>query len=287
MNEHAKEVAAGQRFEFGRNWTRFLAGLDDRSTANAQRALASMLGTERLDGLHLLDIGSGSGLSSLVARRLGARVHSFDYDPQSVSCTRALRERFYPNDPDWTVEEGSVLDPDYLRALGKFDVVYSWGVLHHTGAMWTALENALIPLADDGRLFIAIYNHQLTWTRLYKRIKRYYVAAPRPGKWAILAAYATTTHLINLAKDLATRRSPLKRYRVEPGLRGMSAWYDLIDWVGGYPFETARPDEIFDFFGSHGLRLERMTTPGGPSCNEFVFQRQTTAAVLPQNRVAA
>lgn len=286
MNEHAKEVAAGQRFEFGRNWTRFLAGLDDRSTANAQRALASMLGTERLDGLHLLDIGSGSGLSSLVARRLGVRVHSFDYDPQSVSCTRALRERFYPNDPDWTVEEGSVLDPDYLRPRK-----IRRGILLGRAASHGCHVDRLGKRSDSaGRRRPFIHRNLQSSTHLDSALQTYQAVLcgrAQPGKWAILAAYATTTHLINLAKDLATRRSPLKRYRVEPGLRGMSAWYDLIDWVGGYPFETARPDEIFDFFGSHGLRLERMTTPGGPSCNEFVFQRQTTAAVLPQNRVAA
>src|SRR5262245_27430993 len=100
-----------------------------------------MLEIDSLAGLSFLDIGSGSGLFSLAARRLGARVHSFDYDPQSVACAAELRRRYFPGDPQWVVEEGSALDADYLTRLGKFDIVYSWGVLHHTGRMWRSEEH--------------------------------------------------------------------------------------------------------------------------------------------------
>src|SRR5687768_17002539 len=117
-----------------------------------------MLNVERLDGKSFLDIGSGSGLFSLAARRLGARVHSFDYDPQSVACTTELRRRYVPASADWIVERGSALDRDYLSTLGTFDVVYSWGVLHHTGSMWQALDNVKPLVAERGHLYIAIYN---------------------------------------------------------------------------------------------------------------------------------
>src|SRR5215213_1120252 len=136
------------RFSFGENWREFLEHIDDQRIEIAEKAILSLLGQQRLDGLTFLDIGSGSGLSSLAARRLGARVHSFDYDPQSVACTQELKRRYFPEDSDWTVEEGSVLDRDYLESLGKFDIVYSWGVLHHTGDMWRALENVPLPVAD-------------------------------------------------------------------------------------------------------------------------------------------
>jgi 2-polyprenyl-6-hydroxyphenyl methylase/3-demethylubiquinone-9 3-methyltransferase len=138
-----------------------------------------MLQVERLDGLRFLDIGSGSGLSSLAARRLGARVHSFDYDAQSVACTSELRRRYFPADDRWTVERGSALDADYLRRLGQFDIVYSWGVLHHTGQMWHALENAVIPVAQSGKLFIAIYNDTGTQSRRWHAIKRIYNEIPK------------------------------------------------------------------------------------------------------------
>src|ERR1051325_1002529 len=156
--QHAQEVAAGERFEFGRNWSRFLETLTDREIAQAENSLRKMLGVDTLAGQSFVDIGSGSGLFSLAARRLGARVHSLDYDPHSVACTAELRRRYFPNDTEWTVEEGSALDADYVASLGSFDMVYSWGVLHHTGAMWQALDHAQRPVAAGGKLFVAIYN---------------------------------------------------------------------------------------------------------------------------------
>ena len=137
---HASQVAAGERFEFGRNWSRFLSLLDDSRIERAEASLKLMLETDTLDGKSFLDIGSGSGLFSLAARRLGARVHSFDFDPQSVACTKELRRRYFPNDSRWSVDEASALDQSYLASLGSFDVVYSWGVLHHTGRMGSTRE---------------------------------------------------------------------------------------------------------------------------------------------------
>src|ERR1700755_2012521 len=143
MSAHAIEVGRGERFEFGENWSRFLAVLDEERIRKPQESLREMLEVERREGKSFLDIGAGSGLFSLAARRLGARVHSFDYDPRSVACTRELRRRFFDADPSWTIDEASALDESYVRSLGTFDVVYSWGVLHHTGQMWRALENAV------------------------------------------------------------------------------------------------------------------------------------------------
>src|SRR3954471_13185049 len=148
---HADEVDRGERFEFGKNWQAFLDVLDDERIAEAERSLQQMLGVDSLSGRSFLDAGSGSGLFSLAARRLGADpVRSFDFDPSSVACTRELRRRFFPDDADWTVEEASVLDDDFVRSLGRWDVVYSWGVLHHTGAMWRALDLAQSAVGADG-----------------------------------------------------------------------------------------------------------------------------------------
>src|SRR5947207_3971976 len=130
---HAQEVIAGQRFEFGKNWARFLEGLSEERISQAETSLRRMLGTARLDGKSFLDIGCGSGLFSLAAWRMGAQVLSIDFDPQSVGCAQELRSRFFPGDLQWRIEEGSALDAAYLRSLGTFDIVYSWGVLHHTG----------------------------------------------------------------------------------------------------------------------------------------------------------
>src|SRR5262249_43336829 len=155
------------------------------------------------------DVGSGSGLFSLAARRLGARVRSFDFDPQSVACTEELKQRYFPGDPQWTISEGSVLDRAFMTSLGTFDAVYAWGVLHHTGALWKALEAATEPVAPGGKLFVAIYNHQRLWTPVHTAIKRTYVAAPRPLQWLLaggsMAFYASR----GLLKDLVLLKNPL------------------------------------------------------------------------------
>jgi len=109
MTTHTLEIQQGQRFEFGKNWQRFLSVLNDERIAEAEKSLRAMLETESLSGKSFLDVGSGSGLFSLAAMRLGAaRVHSFDYDPQSVACTRELKRRYFPDAHHWTIEEGSV-----------------------------------------------------------------------------------------------------------------------------------------------------------------------------------
>jgi 2-polyprenyl-6-hydroxyphenyl methylase/3-demethylubiquinone-9 3-methyltransferase len=275
-DSHASEVARGERFEFGGNWARFLAVLDEERIAAAERALQQMLEVRRLDGVRFLDIGSGSGLSSLAARRLGARVHSFDYDPQSVACTMELRRRYFPADTQWTVERGSALDPTYVKTLGTFGVVYSWGVLHHTGRMWEALEQAAIPVAPGGKLFVAIYNDTGTQSRRWRWIKRTYNELPRFTRTPFAVAVTLPGEIKSIAGAILRRRpGDYVRSWTEYGrLRGMSRWHDIVDWVGGYPYEFATPDEIFEFYRARGFTLAKLKCGGaGLGCNEFVFER--------------
>ncbi len=279
---HAQEVAAGQRFEFGKNWQLFLKTLTPQQIARAEDSLREMLDVTDLTGTSMLDIGSGSGLFSLAARRLGARVHSFDYDPHSVAAAQSLRERFFPGDEQWTVEEGSALDADYLRSLGQFDLVYSWGVLHHTGAMWQALDNAALPVASGGRLFVAIYNTQPFWTPLNKLLKRSYVRSGRVGKSLIAGSFIASQIGLFLAADTCRLRSPLSRYRTYR--RGMSYWRDWIDWVGGYPFETATVDEICTFYHQRGFLPEKLKTTRRSGCNQFVLRKAAESGALTAPR---
>ena len=275
---HAREVARGERFEFGSNWAGFLSVLDEDRIAAAQRALQEMLQVDRLDGLRFLDIGSGSGLSSLAARRLGARVHSFDYDPQSVACTGELRRRYFPSDGEWTVERASALDAGYVQALGQFDVVYSWGVLHHTGRMWEALTLAAVPVAPAGKLFVAIYNDTGTQSRRWRTIKRIYNELPRLARTPFAIAVTLPGELKTIARTTLTLRPGeyLRSWTDYRRLRGMNRWHDIVDWVGGYPYEFATPDEIFDFYTARGFTLTKMKCGGvGLGCNEFVFQRRS------------
>jgi 2-polyprenyl-6-hydroxyphenyl methylase/3-demethylubiquinone-9 3-methyltransferase len=259
------EVAAGERFEFGANWSRFLANLDDRRIADAEESVRSLLGVTDLTGKSFLDIGSGSGLFSLIAARLGARVHSLDYDPQSVACTQHLKTRYAPN-ASWRVERGSALDPQYLKSLGAFDVVYSWGVLHHTGQMWQALANAAGCVAPKGTLAVAIYNDQGWRSRYWTWVKKTYCSGAL-GRLAMTLLNLPIEFLPRVAFRLITGRFFDKK------LRGMSYWRDYIDWIGGYPFEVASAQQLSAFYQEKGFRLVRSILTHRKGCNELVFEK--------------
>jgi 2-polyprenyl-6-hydroxyphenyl methylase/3-demethylubiquinone-9 3-methyltransferase len=270
-------MTQGNRFEFGKNWTNFLLRLDETRILKAEKSLKQMLELKSLEGKTFLDIGSGSGLFSLAARRLGATVHSFDYDALCVACTEELKRRYFPQDDHWKVEKGDVLDAGHLKSLGKYDVVYSWGVLHHTGAMWRAMENVIPSVTLGGKLFISIYNDQGNASRRWRMLKKLYNKSSNIIRfilvllvglfWIIRTSLVRLSHLQNPL--------PFKEWADTEKERGMSVWHDLVDWVGGYPFEVAKPEEVFDFYRQRGFELVRLKTRGGGlGCNEYVFVRK-------------
>ena len=265
-----------ERFAFGKNWSRFLQHFDENRVQEAEKSLQEKLGLANLTGKSFLDIGSGSGLFSLAAHRLGARVFSFDYDQDSVNCTQYLKKTYGKNDLEWSVERGSVLDEAFLKKFGQVDILYSWGVLHHTGYMFRAFENISHLVKDGGLLFISIYNDQGRRSREWTMIKKLYNKTNGFLKNIILLLCLIRLWGITFIKDFLKGFNPLRTWvKYGENNRGMSAWHDVVDWVGGYPFEVAKPEEVFEFFKSRNFQLKKLKTcAGGLGCNEFVFVKK-------------
>jgi 2-polyprenyl-3-methyl-5-hydroxy-6-metoxy-1,4-benzoquinol methylase len=275
--QHQIEMEDKERFGFGANWKRFLSLLTEQRIQQGMDSLKQALGVSDLKGKSFLDIGSGSGMFSLAARRLGARVHSLDYDGDSVACTESLRQNFYPGDAQWTTTTGSVLQAETLPPAESFDVVYSWGVLHHTGNMWLACENAAARVAPGGQLFIALYNDQGFKSRFWLRTKQAYNALPPALRFLVLWPCALRLWGPTVVRDTFTKANPLATWNNYAAHyeRGMNPWVDVIDWVGGLPFEVATPDAVVDFHRKRGFVLTHLRTcANGLGCNQYVFERR-------------
>lgn len=251
------------RFEFGKNWKNFLRDLDKKKIEEAERSLLIKLKLENLNGYKFLDIGCGSGLFSLAAKNLGAKVTSFDFDFDAVDCAKILKEKYYKDDPSWKIDRGSVLDRNFLNNLGSFDIIYSWGVLHHTGDMWRAIDNVKLISEKNCLIFISIYNYQKYFSSFWTLIKKIY------NKFYYLRFF-----LIFIFSFYLLLPSLLKMIISGKKLdRGMSLFTDLKDWLGGYPFETATPNQIQDEFKKDFNLISLKTVGKKLGCNEFVFKK--------------
>lgn len=276
MTINKSEINNGDRFAFGANWARFLSVLDEERILQAELSLKKMIGVDTLEGKTFLDAGCGSGLFSLAARRLGARVISFDYDPQSVLCTSELKDRYFVNDDSWTIETGSVLDIEFLDGLDECDILYSWGVLHHTGAMWLALENVISKVKrEDNILIIAIYNDQGWKSHVWWLIKLVYNKLPHPVQNVYAYTLGMLVNSINILKYTLKLKPmdairPLLNYKKD---RGMSMLHDLIDWIGGFPFEFSDYDILQQYLEARGFELLKGIQASSLGCHELVVKR--------------
>jgi 2-polyprenyl-6-hydroxyphenyl methylase/3-demethylubiquinone-9 3-methyltransferase len=268
------DTAPDLRFEFGANWSSFVEkAFTPERLVGAAASLRKMLGAETLEGRTFLVVGCGSGLFSLAACGLQAsRVVSFDYDRQSVSASERLREQAGIPAAQWHIRQGSILDRAFLDQLEPADVVYSWGVLHHTGAMWTAIDNVCGLVRPGGQLAIAIYNRVDRLgdsSAMWWKIKRQYNRSPelirRAMEGALWSRYAV--------REVVKGRNPFAAQANGGVSRGMERAHDIRDWLGGFPYEYATAGEVFNHVhGKHGLRLEFLYTGEGNLCNQFTFR---------------
>lgn len=264
-------------FSFGKNWTNFLLSLDEKRIENAKRSLCDFLGEiGTLRNKTFVDIGCGSGIFSLAAYRLGAaHVVSVDIDRFSIACAEELRNR--ERQPEkWSIQTGSALDPKFLLSLGTFDIVYSWGVLHHTGNMYKALENITLLMKDSGRLYIAIYNDNQKnilegTSTFWLEIKKIYNQVPWIGKKVMKILY-TIYYVIGLA---LSGKNPILYIKNYQSLRGMSFMTDIKDWLGGYPYEYASSEKIIAYFKERGFECTKTNPARSIGCNEFLFVKKS------------
>jgi 2-polyprenyl-6-hydroxyphenyl methylase/3-demethylubiquinone-9 3-methyltransferase len=280
-----QEVERGERFKFGENWRQFLELLDEQRIQDAERSLKEMLDLESLDGKTFLDIGSGSGLFSLAARRLGAKVYSFDYDPDSVACTREVKRRYSPEDLDWTINQGSVLDDKYMESLGQFDIVYAWGILPFTGAMNEAIKKAASRVKKAGLFYIALYRKTYL-CGFWKIEKKLYSSSPEWIQSTIKFIWILKTRISYFLKQKSFSQM-VSEYSKRG--RGMDYYRDVHDWLGGYPYESITPDEAESYIQGLGFTLQRekvssrkVTFSLSNGCDEYVFRLKD--AKLKENK---
>ena len=263
----------GTHFAFGKNWRNYAATIDEPRILSAMDKMRALLGRDSLEGLSFVDIGCGSGIHSLAALRLGARkLAAYDFDPISVETTRALLSANAPAG-NWSCEVCSVFDLPASLAR-SFDVVYSWGVLHHTGDMWTAITRAA-ELTAPGAIFAVALYYKTPLCGLWKIEKRVYSKLPAPLQFPILAMYSGLD-LLRLAVRGHNPISHVKNYQQK---RGMNFWHDEHDWLGGYPYESASRQEVIDFMAKLGFsfvqafRTESSLGITGTGCAEYLFKR--------------
>lgn len=269
-----------KRFRFGKNWKKFVdQQLNEERIEEAERSLVDFLKGNDIAGKTFLDIGCGSGLFSLVAHRLGAaKVTSFDFDSDSVNTSRMLWEK-EGCPKNWTIMEGSILDTEFIQETGLHDIVYSWGVLHHTGQLWEAINNASSLVKQAGLLYIAIYNKadgfafypdgRFGPSSFWTKEKAIYCALPS----FLQRAVDMSVMGVLILMYLVTLRNPITQIKNHKQLRGMSWSVDITDWLGGYPYECASVEEVFLYLKTRGFELLNLRCNNGLLNNEYLFRR--------------
>lgn len=259
-------------FEFGNNWLEYSKKIGKKEIEMAIEGIKSLFPGIDLKGKEFLDVGCGSGVHSLAALMLGANVTSLDIDPVSVKTTKeVLRSRGYCSDK---VFECSVFEMDKKIADKKFDIVYSWGVLHHTGDMWKAIDLCADRVASSGYLSLALYK-KTALCKAWEIEKKWYTSTSKTSQKMAQKIYIALFWLAHVL----TGKSFKKRVQNYASFRGMDFYHDVHDWMGGYPYESISNEEIKAFLEQKNFfeKVSKCKTMKlgifGSGCSEWTYQK--------------
>lgn len=254
-------------FSFGKNWRSYVDTVSEESIERARADIEEWLGVDGVKDKTVLDLGCGSGIHSLCYYLLGAKeILSFDVDNYSVESTQLLWEKA-GKPSNWRVIQGSILDRDFVGSLGKHEIVYSWGVLHHTGSMWQAIKNAASLVKQGGLFWIAIYVKGPKYPE-HLALKQKYNRSSAIGKKMMVWRF-----IGNIMRE--RRRAGLNPFAWnETYDRGMDVYHDVLDWLGGLPYEVASKEEIVNFFAAEGFALEKIKELPEGGNNIYLFSRR-------------
>lgn len=264
------------RFGFGKNWEDYIKKhFSEERVEISRKHMLSFLGMEDLKGKTFLDIGCGSGLHSLAALRSGAeKICSFDYDPDSVATARRLKE-FAGNPSHWEIHQGSILDKEFLRTIEPADIVYSWGVLHHTGSMWEAMDSTAGLGKKSSLYYIALYDYEThvnPTPEFWLDVKQRYNKSSEWGKRKMELWYIWRFMLHGNIPFLPILLLPILLVRIfwYKKSRGMAFYNDVKDWLGGWPMEFAKRADAREWAEKNGLEILTMKT--GEANTEYLFR---------------
>ena len=258
-----------KHFKFGENWKNFSNLIDNNRLKEAVTSLKKLTNKKSLNNLSFLDIGCGSGLSSLAAIQLNCKkIYAIDQDEQSIKTTKKVlqKSRF----KKVKVEKKDLFT---LNEKEKFDIVYSWGVLHHTGNMLEAIKKSTKMVSKNGMLILALYK-KTKLCNLWKIEKYIYKSSPK-----VIQNFIKNLFIFLFKLAMILKRKNFSNYINDyKTKRGMDFYHDVHDWLGGYPYESISIEEIskiMDKFGYKMIRsfqVKKQIGFFGTGCDEYVFK---------------